>query len=495
VLLQPRMPTTANPNPDRARRGAGAGAPAAAAVVTTLQTASPAAPSAGATATVVPAVRVPPPAAATAQLAPVFGHAAVRATGLEQSSASRKRHAVVQRVEVCWSCVEITDEEDAHQPRWRCLGCGEFKSGGANRISSHLLGANGSKKCSGALGDEAFKANLQKVKKAAADKEVKKRIKSDVRLVNAAAAGEGTSSGAVLPRPAGQQGLNFALNHVEACDTAIAELFYACNISAAVADHPKFKKLVTVLKSAPASYKPPDRNKLHGPLLDGTVSSLQHRLSPLVEATLRDCATMLSDGWDTVQHDHLINFLYGNASCMFFDGTIELNSEDHESAAFMGELFKQRMMKIGVFAFIHVCTDTCSVMQANLPPSLPALPPSVPCLVHPSSFHYPSSTLPSCTGGVGAPPESVPVAHGERLWDSRDLAGAEGHGQDPGSGDCHLEDGHGALALLGPQALAAPQAARGHPCEPWARVRSVPSESDTLRRCDAASLSLSPPPI
>jgi len=49
---------------------------------------------------------------------------------------------------------------------------------------------------------------------------------------------------------------------------------------------------------------------------------------------------------------------------MFFDGTIELNSEDHESAAFVGELFKQRMMKIGVFAFIHVCTDTCSVMQA-----------------------------------------------------------------------------------------------------------------------------------
>jgi len=216
-----------------------------------------------------------------------WSRAVLLARGTRSSSGSRSAGAV-------W---RSTDEEDAHQPRWRCLGCGEFKSGGANRISSHLLGANGSKKCSGALGDEAFKANLQKVKEAAADKEVKKRIKSNVRLVNAAAAGEGTSSGAVLLRPAGQQGLNFALNHVEACDTAIAELFYACNISAAVADYPKFKKLVTVLKSAPASYKPPDRNKLHGPLLDGTVSSLQHRLSPLVEATLRDCATMLSDGW------------------------------------------------------------------------------------------------------------------------------------------------------------------------------------------------------
>ena len=298
----------------------------------------------------------------------MFGHSAVRATGLEQSSVVRKRHAIVQRVEICWQCVEITNEEDAQQPRWRCLGCGEFKSGGATKISNHLLGEGGSKKCSQSLADDAFKALLVKVKAVAAEKAVSKRTKGDVKLVNAAAAGqEPSAAGAMVARAArapGQQGLTFDTNHAEACDAAIAELFYACNISAAIVDHPKFKHMVKVLKSAPANYKSPNRKKLHGPLLDSTVASLQFRLGPLVETTLRDCATMLSDGWDTVQHDHLINFLYGNASCVFFDGTVELNSDDSESSQFVAELFRQRMCKIGPLAFIQVCTDTCSVMQA-----------------------------------------------------------------------------------------------------------------------------------
>ena len=68
----------------------------------------------------------------------------------------------------------ITDEEDAHSPRWKCLGCGEFKSGGAGRITNHLLGLNGSKKCSGTIGDDVFKAALDKVKAGNAEKAVAK---------------------------------------------------------------------------------------------------------------------------------------------------------------------------------------------------------------------------------------------------------------------------------------------------------------------------------
>ena len=68
-----------------------------------------------------------------------------------------------------------------------------------------------------------------------------------------------------------QPGICFDVSHGEHCDEAIAELFYACNIPAAVADHPKFIKVVKALRAAPSSYKPPDRQKLHGALLDAEI--------------------------------------------------------------------------------------------------------------------------------------------------------------------------------------------------------------------------------
>ena len=134
-----------NPNPDRARRAA---APSAAIVVRNAASDSDeeAIVAAQIVAGGAPVAAVAVRAAAPQALAPIFGHAAVRATGLEQSSTLRKRTSSVQRTEPCWECVSITDEEDAHQPRWRCSGCGEFKSGGATRVTNHLLGEGGSKK-------------------------------------------------------------------------------------------------------------------------------------------------------------------------------------------------------------------------------------------------------------------------------------------------------------------------------------------------------------
>ena len=72
--------------------------------------------------------------------------------------------------------------------------------------------------------------------------------------------------------------VSFSQNHETNCDAATAELFYACNIPAAVVDHPKFKVMVATLKAAPPSYKPPRRHNLLGPLLDSTVSRLQSEL-------------------------------------------------------------------------------------------------------------------------------------------------------------------------------------------------------------------------
>jgi hypothetical protein len=49
---------------------------------------------------------------------------------------------------------------------------------------------------------------------------------------------------------------------------------------------------------------------------------------------------------------------------MFFDGTVELTSTDHEDAHFVSEVMAAAMRRIGQLAFVQVVTDTCSVMQA-----------------------------------------------------------------------------------------------------------------------------------
>ena len=108
------MPVVANPNPDRARRGTAA--PATALVPRDSEQSSDeeeAAPAAAKTTLkVAGTAKVPATTAKAAQLAPIFGFTAVRQTGLEEVSTARKRHATVQRVEPCWECVEVTDEED-----------------------------------------------------------------------------------------------------------------------------------------------------------------------------------------------------------------------------------------------------------------------------------------------------------------------------------------------------------------------------------------------
>ena len=93
------MPPVANPNPDRARRGAAAPAPDERALTVRNESSD----SDNDSAAIVAAQRAvrtttggPIVAPAPARVAPVFGHSALRATGLEQNSTLRKRTASVQ---------------------------------------------------------------------------------------------------------------------------------------------------------------------------------------------------------------------------------------------------------------------------------------------------------------------------------------------------------------------------------------------------------------
>ena len=130
-------------------------------------------------------------------------------------------------------------------------------------------------------------------------------------------------------------------------------------------DHRLFKEMACVLRLAPLDYKPLNRQRLYGSQLEATVLSLQSETAGLREAVLRDCGTFMSDGWDTADHDHLINFIYGNASCSFFDGTVELASSDHENAQMVYNLMAAAIERVGPLAIIQVVTDTCAVMQVG----------------------------------------------------------------------------------------------------------------------------------
>jgi hypothetical protein len=52
------------------------------------------------------------------------------------------------------------------------------------------------------------------------------------------------------------------------CDEKIAAFFYRCDLPFAAVDSAAFKDLVVALKTAPPGYKPPDRHRLSGDLLE-----------------------------------------------------------------------------------------------------------------------------------------------------------------------------------------------------------------------------------
>ena len=205
----------ANPNPDRARRATGSEAdvPPTAPVPRPAPAQAPApAPVEAAQSAILPGTTAVAPAAAPAGAARtatgggIFGLMPVRATGLTESSAARKRTAAAVRDDPAWICVKIVDEEDIKAPRWQCLGCHEYKTGTATRVQQHLLGDGGMKACSQAHADASWRAAFERVRASAADKRSKKSHKATVAAVNAAASSSSTPAPEL---PKGQTTINF----------------------------------------------------------------------------------------------------------------------------------------------------------------------------------------------------------------------------------------------------------------------------------------------
>ena len=279
-----------------------------------------------------------------------------------------KRTAAPVRTGMIWASVTIVREHDT-TPTVQCNNCPKQFCGGSTRIESHI--------CNDCTGEsDAFLDMKQKVLAKFTVKTDKKEKRAAIEEVNLAAEGapalkkvkleHPSGLAGIFPRTAGQMKIesSFQAATAQSVDDAIAECFFGLNITPHVAESPLFKKMVTSIKSAPASWHPPNSKRLMGDLLDSTLARLKAEEAPTREAILTDGGTVVSDGWDDVERNHLINFLVGNAKGMFFDGTIMLSSEDSEDATHVAKLIGDEIERQGALSIVQVVTDTCSVMKS-----------------------------------------------------------------------------------------------------------------------------------
>lgn len=294
-----------------------------------------------------------------------------------------------------WTLVQKVNANG--RQRLQCRLCNAVFAGGATRAAEHILGTTHPTIDVDPLSQ--LGSALSRLKSKLAESSMKKQRAAQVQMVNAVARREPagneedddnvevveTPACRRSPRlsPSGQQAaktnkkpkdsasitqrsLEHSLyqNAADAVDKAIGKFFFACNIPAAVIEHPNFRSMVKTLKCAPTGYCEPNRKDLLGSILDEVCHDLRVEEQPIRKGVMEFGGTACSDGWDTVERDHLINLLVGTCKGMFFDGTYELSSSDHEDAATIAELLSEFIIRTGKLSIVQICTDTCSVMQA-----------------------------------------------------------------------------------------------------------------------------------
>jgi hypothetical protein len=251
-----------------------------------------------------------------------------------------------------WATVTIVTEHPT-APKVQCKNCGKAFCAGVTRIQEHITGQGAIGACTCET-DSFLDLKHKLLEKSDADAS-NKRQKVDEASVEAGAAAD-VKPVVKQEFKMSQQGIRSSLSSATSAevDAAVAEFVYGCNIPPRIIDHPLFKKLCTAMKTAPATYKPPYRQRLTGDLLDSTTLRLKAEEAPVRALVLADSGTVVSDGWDDVARNHLINFLVGTAKGFFFDGTIQLSSDDSENADRVAELICVEIEATGKLSIIQV---------------------------------------------------------------------------------------------------------------------------------------------
>lgn len=292
-----------------------------------------------------------------------------------------KKKSIPTRTGLLWTeGVKVMGNEKSNTPSVLCLWCGKQFSGGITRIREHFLGGGVISVCACEKDDFCvFKEKLEAREQSRVDAKAHKKLCNAVdknvqrphsfapaMVAEATPTGDDAdqvrSSASMLQRNIKNM-LNGPVQDAEVED-AIAEFFYANSIPFSIASCPSFKKLLLKAMCASANFKPPTEAKLANGLLNKTVHRLRTENEPMISNMVDNGLTIVSDGWDDVERNHLINFLLCSNSASIFDGTIELSTNEHEDATTVAKFIIEAIERAGELNVIQVCTDTCATMKA-----------------------------------------------------------------------------------------------------------------------------------
>eukprot|EP00965_Chrysotila_dentata_P047505 1575415-Pleurochrysis_carterae.AAC.1 len=98
--------------------------------------------------------------------------------------------------------------------------------------------------------------------------------------------------------------------------------------------------------------------------LDETVERRHENDKPLCRAVFANKCAIMSDGWDDIERNYLVNVLVDSSKGVFFHATKMLTSADHEDAESVAIIIIEGMRSTGALSVVQVCADTCAVLKA-----------------------------------------------------------------------------------------------------------------------------------
>lgn len=318
-------------------------------------------------------------------------------TGLEQPfktagkgkvrAAARK---LPKRSGKIWQTVNVVFNDKAYttSPQLICRDCKKEFSGGASRVKAHIM-----KFCSCSTSAlKELRAELIKESESMAEQASHKRKMSELDAdVSSSEVYPGDSVSCIggrisvaspsampLPAPASSTGNTIglvadsqrniqsmtAMHTSSFMDEKIADFIYAEGLPFSIVESPQFKEMLKAAQGAPTHYKVPHRHRFAGDILESSVKRHKKDEQPIRDACILHGCTVVSDGWDDVERNHLINFLVSTTHGSFFDGTVKLTSEDKEDAKAVARHISDEIERVGALNVVQVVTDTCSVMKA-----------------------------------------------------------------------------------------------------------------------------------
>lgn len=162
---------------------------------------------------------------------------------------------------------------------------------------------------------------------------------------------------------------SFGVAASEVADKAVANFFYANGLSFSAADSSQgsyYQQMIRAIQAAPSGWKPPNSNKISGPLLDSCWDDIQRTIQerdPNGRLAMKFGSSYTQDGWDAVDSTPLINSAYITAN----DGGVYLRSVDTsgltKDAEYIAALCIEDIYAIGCWKVVAIVTDTCNTMQ------------------------------------------------------------------------------------------------------------------------------------